>query len=499
MTGRRVLITNLTLAGRTGTEIVVRDLALGLARTGDRPMVYTPRLGPIAAELCAAGIPVVDDIAAVPATPDVIHGHHVIQTGVALARFPQVPAVFVCHDLTAWHDTPPRLPGVCAWATVSQAFRARVAADTGLPPEAVQLVLNGVDTDRFRPGPDLPSRPRRALAFAKNQGHLDGIRAACARRDIALDVIGAAVGRIVETPETLLPDYDLVFASALTAIEAMACLRPVVVCDGRGLAGMATLESYDDMRCGNFGIATFTEPVTAAAVGREIDRYDPAAARAVGQHLRGDAGLAAWVDRWRVVHAGVQAAPRGPVDDAVWRTALARHLQAWDPEVAPASWSAERAGLIRRLARLDSGLLPVTPGVAVAATDGDHLSLSGFHEPESWGVWSARPACGLRFRPATDVGPGRIRLRLAPFLPPGAPDTVLTVSLDGHLLGTVPFAAADGAEPREIEFAVGTLPAGDDVRLGFRSGPCRSPAELGLSADVRPLGFSLIGLALLAD
>ena len=499
MTGLRVLITNVTLAGRTGTEIVVRDLALGLARAGDRPMVYAPRSGPIADELRRAGIPVVDDIAAVPATPDVIHGHHVIQTAVALARFPQVPAVFVCHDREAWHDTPPRLPGVRAWATVSDSFRTRVAADTGLAPEAVQLVLNGVDTDRFQPGPALPPRPRRALAFAKNQGHLDGIRAACARRDISLDVVGAAVGRIVEAPEALIPAYDLVFASALTAIESLACLRAVVVCDGRGLAGMADPATYEALRHGNFGVGTFTGPVTAGAVGAAIDRYDPLMAVAVGQRLRAEAGLTAWTDRWRAVYAGILASPVGPEDREARNTALAVHLQTWDPAVAPSSWTAERASLIRTLARLDSGLAPLDPGVTVAATDGDRLSLTGFHAPEAWGVWSAQPTCSLRFRPAMALGPGRIRLRLAPFLPAGSPDARLTVTLNGQPLGELSFPGADGAEPRDVWFEVDALDGVTDAWLGFHSTPCRSPVSLGLSADVRRLGFSLIEIAVEPD
>lgn len=491
MSGLRVLITNLTLAGRTGTEIVVRDLALGLARAGDRPMVYAPRLGSIAAELRAAGIPVVDDIAAVPATPDVIHGHHVIQTAVALARFPATPAVFVCHDLTAWHDTPPRLPGVRAWATVSEAFRARVADEAGLARGAVHLVLNGVDTDRFQPGSPLPPRPRRALAFAKNHGHLDGIRAACARRGIPLDVVGAAVGRIVDAPETLIPDHDLIFASALTAIESLACLRAVVVCDGRGLAGLADLQTYDALRQGNFGVGTFTGPVTADAVGAAIDRYDPVAAVAVGERLRGDAGLTAWVDRWRAVHAGVLADPAGPDDGAARNTALAVHLQTWDPGIAPSSWTSERAILMRTLDRLDSGLVPLDPGVTVAATDGDRLSLTGFHLPEAWGVWSARPTCALRFRPSTAIGPGRIRLRLAPFQPSDRPDGGLVVALNGDQLGTASFRVADGSDLRDVWFDFDALDGMTDGWLTFRSGPCRSPVSVGRSADVRPLGFSL--------
>ena len=62
--GLRVLVTNRVLANRTGTELYVRDLALGLLRRGHHPVAYSPLLGKVAEELRAASVPVVDDLAA---------------------------------------------------------------------------------------------------------------------------------------------------------------------------------------------------------------------------------------------------------------------------------------------------------------------------------------------------------------------------------------------------------------------------------------------------
>jgi hypothetical protein len=53
MRALRVLITNLTLASRTGTETYVRDLALGLLERGHTPIVYTTDPGDIAREIVA--------------------------------------------------------------------------------------------------------------------------------------------------------------------------------------------------------------------------------------------------------------------------------------------------------------------------------------------------------------------------------------------------------------------------------------------------------------
>ena len=112
MPGLRVLLTNITLASRTGTEINLRDLAISLLRAGHRPVVYSPTLGAIADEIRAATVPVVSELAAVGSPPEVIHGHHHPQTMAALLRFPGVPAVFFAHAWNAWWDVPPRFPRI---------------------------------------------------------------------------------------------------------------------------------------------------------------------------------------------------------------------------------------------------------------------------------------------------------------------------------------------------------------------------------------------------
>src|SRR5262249_58647483 len=101
MSALRVLITNTTLATRTGTETYVRDLAAALLRKGHRPAIYSPRHGDIAREIRELGVPVVDDLVALSDVPDVIHGHHHPETMAALLRFPRVPAIFVGDDSRA--------------------------------------------------------------------------------------------------------------------------------------------------------------------------------------------------------------------------------------------------------------------------------------------------------------------------------------------------------------------------------------------------------------
>lgn len=98
MGGMKVLITNFRVAARTGTELYVRDLAVRLLERGHTPVVYSPVLGELARELRRESVPVVNDLAAVAAPPDIIHGQQKRETMVALLHFAGVPGVYFCHD-----------------------------------------------------------------------------------------------------------------------------------------------------------------------------------------------------------------------------------------------------------------------------------------------------------------------------------------------------------------------------------------------------------------
>jgi glycosyltransferase involved in cell wall biosynthesis len=345
-----ILITNLRLSQRNGTEIVTRDLALGLRRLGHRPIILTQTDGPLTTELRGASIPVATDIAQIGVPVDVIHAHHTHMAAIAIARFPSAPCVFLAHDFVAWSDAPPLLPSVRRYLAVDETVADRLIFEHGLSTDAVRVHLNAVDLERFRPGPELPRKPRRALAFAKNAEHVAALREACAARAIELDVVGQAVGRLISAPEIWLPRYDLVFASALTALEAMACGRAVIVCDGRGLAGFATPARFAQWRSRNFGLRTLIAPVTTVAVLREIDAYDAESAAKVGRRVRQEAGLDAWLaallDLYRQAIAEHRASPPSEAEAAL---AMARHLQTWAPRVDERwPWMAERERLIQQ-------------------------------------------------------------------------------------------------------------------------------------------------------
>jgi hypothetical protein len=286
---RRVLIATLAMTTASGTVTYTRDLALALLRHGWTPIVYTSALGPQADVLRGATVSVVTDPAQLGAPPDVIHGHHMLETLSAMAHFPTVPALFVCHDSLAWHSIPPRKPGLRAYVDVDRNCRDRMTFEHGIPAESIRVLTNPVDLERFRRRGPLPPKPRRALVFsnlALENTFVAPIRAACAERGIEVDVIGVGSGRAVDHPEEVLPRYDLVFGKARCALEAAASGAAVIVCDARGMAGMLTTERVEGLRLLNLGARTLQLPATRENLLREIDRYDPADAAAVTDHIR---------------------------------------------------------------------------------------------------------------------------------------------------------------------------------------------------------------------
>jgi hypothetical protein len=309
----RILLTNRSLDERAGSELYLAELATRLLARGHSPIAFSPRLGRVAAALRAATIPVVDDLGALAEPPDLIHGQHHLAAMTAMLHFPRVPGLFVCHGWLPWEETPPRFPRFLRYVAVDFTTRERLVSEGGIPPERVAVVLNFVDLDRFRPRPPLPPRPRRALVFSNQASEgtfLPAVREACARSGIALEVAGVAAENRVERPEALLPGFDLVFAKARAALEAMAVGAAVVLCDQAGAGPLVTSADFDRLRPLNFGIRTLRNPVTADFLARQIARYDAADAAEVSRRLRATAGIEEAVDRLLELYAEVLAEHR---------------------------------------------------------------------------------------------------------------------------------------------------------------------------------------------
>lgn len=294
-----VLITNLILDQRSGTEIVVRDLALGLKRRGHTAVVYTPQPGQLADELLRHTVPVVDDLARLAVRPDVIHGHHTVETVEAMLHFAGTPAVFTCHDWGSWYDEAPLSPLVRCYIAVDEACRDRMVCRDGVPLERVRILHNAVDLNRFRRRGPLPIKPSRAVVFS-NTAHVDKtlehIITACSLCGIAVEQVGGP--NRIAYPEYKLPEFDLAFARGRSVLESLASGLAVIIADYTGFGGIVKRDTVEMMRRNNFGRRLMTETeVTVERIVDAIQQYNPEDAASVTDWVRANASLDDWLDQ----------------------------------------------------------------------------------------------------------------------------------------------------------------------------------------------------------
>ena len=370
MSGLKVLITNLMLEGWTGTELYVRDIARGLLQLGHRPVLYSPRLGRLAAEMRKETIPVVADLAQLSTPPDIIHGQHVNETLTALLHFGQAPALYFCHDWYFADDYPPRFPRILRYVAVDEQCHDKLVCEYGVPEEKAQIICQFVDLERFVPRGPLPAKPQRAAILCnhtKENEHLKAARQACARRGLTLDVYGAGVGRICERPEKVLRDYDIVFAKGRAALEAAAAGAAVVVYWWRRLGPMVKARDYEQLRANGFGVRSMSAQLTPEEFGRTIERaledYDASDAAEVSRLVRAGAGRNVAIrDLVQLYEEVIAEYATAPTDYETEARVAAAHIR----DMSLAHWK-QRQAIFNSTTFRVSEKLRRTPGIGTIA------------------------------------------------------------------------------------------------------------------------------------
>jgi hypothetical protein len=165
--------------------------------------------------------------------------------------------------------------------------------------------------------------------LGKFPNYIDAVREACAQRGLELSMLGPAGGPLVDDLPAHLRAYDLVFASARSALEALAAGCAVIVVDGRGFAGLVTSADVADWRQNNFGMRLLSQPASPELITAAIDRYDAADAQRVSRFIRDNASLAQYLDRLESIYREVIAeSVARPVDRDELLDAMGRSFRA---------------------------------------------------------------------------------------------------------------------------------------------------------------------------
>ena len=226
-------------------------------------------------------------------------------------------------------EQPLIFPRIMRYIAVDHTCRDRLQLEHGITAERISVILNFVDTERFRPRAPLPSVPKRALAFGNYFGAdvmLPILQAACEKAGLQLEVAGIGSNQEWPEPEARLGQYDIVFAKARAALEAMAVGAAVVLCGPRGLGSLVTPAEWESLRLLNFGVRAHNQPVTIENVLAQLRRYNPSASAAVSARVRAEATLPQAVDQLLCIYRDAVREFSVSPDSASGEIAAARYL-----------------------------------------------------------------------------------------------------------------------------------------------------------------------------
>lgn len=239
----------------TGTETYLLTLARELLSLGHRPFLYAPYLGgAVARETRRLGVEIADRLDRFAGAPlEVAHVSHNLVAYQVRRAFPALPMVFVSHGVVPFLEQPPAADlGVHAFVAVSEEVAANLAA-SGVPREAIRIVRNFVDVERFRPDGPVAPRPRRLLVLSYRME--DDIEARLRRAAAAAGIRVSRIGRGRRLARDVRPHIlraDVCVTGGRGVLEAMACGRPVIAHDYRHGDGMITRGNVMALAACNF-------------------------------------------------------------------------------------------------------------------------------------------------------------------------------------------------------------------------------------------------------
>ncbi|WP_394773706.1 hypothetical protein [Flavobacterium sp.] len=272
-----ILITNITISEYTGTETYVKELAIELINRGNLVEIFALIMGDLSQELIEKGINVTSNLKQLKLIPDIIHAHHNINTLKVINFFKFTPVVFFIHDRTSVFDHPLKHKNILKYVAVDYNCKERYFLENNFKEEDIEIVYNWVNTDRFSLKKQINKQLKKALVFSNylNENNVyPQIKEACKELGVEVEIIGYSSGNICLQPEKILHKYDLVFAKAKAAIEAMATGAAVIVCDFRGLGGMVTTSNMKHFRDFNFGMKLMKNIPTKNNLIAEINKYN---------------------------------------------------------------------------------------------------------------------------------------------------------------------------------------------------------------------------------
>jgi hypothetical protein len=372
----RILISNIDVTGRTGTEMYVRDLSQAFHMRGHEVEIFTSNRGPLADEIEAFGVSVRTELREL-SLPDIIHAQHTYESLALAAHFPGVPMVYVGHDATALFDHPLRLTQIQRYIPVDDSVRERFVERLGISEDRVTVVPNLIDFSRFRERGPLPAHPQRVLLWSNYAGPSEArcAREFCQERGMEFHAVGRHFGNLQANPGDLPAQYDVVIAKGRCALESAAAGAAVIYGDAAGCGGMFQSKRFLENGGRMAGRKWLTEAFQPSALRRAMDNYDPEDAAQVSRIVRRTYGEANVVAQLLQIYT---QALGGTTQSGVGET-LADELAWWAKNWQHETQQAEAANQLFSSKSIGGGVEPEPTEESFAQS----LPRMGWHEREA--------------------------------------------------------------------------------------------------------------------
>ncbi len=284
-----VLITNTTLANNGGTQTVVFEIARLLRQRGHQVMLYSSQLGHVAELLIEDQFAVVSNLRDLPFKPDIIHGQHHLETMSALLALPETPALYYIHGVTPWQERVPVHPRILGYINLSEISTFRLSVQKSIPPSRIHVLENHVNFGLF-PAPKPPSQHLRTAAYCPRitatPATLANVERLCREHGIELHHETEWSRGTISDPLAVFQEYDLIFGTGRTALEALAVGCVVSTTDHEKLGPLITPANIMERRTVNFTMALWEDQTPYETLSRQLADYQPGAQQEVYDFIR---------------------------------------------------------------------------------------------------------------------------------------------------------------------------------------------------------------------
>jgi hypothetical protein len=272
----KILVTNVWLSERGGSELFTKWLTISLHRAGHEVTCFTPVCGIVSEEIAHAGVCVVSDLEALRGRYfDLIHAHHRTPSALVKQMFPQVPMLYLAHGTEPEEEQPPKeVLGRVRYLAISEGVKHNLNERHAILD--VDIVRNPIDVDEFRSFSEIRSEPRSAILLknAIDPGDFSIMESFFKDRGIAFDLVGGPKSR----PDVVnaINEADLVISWGRGVLEALACERAVIAYGHDHLVdGMITSDNFYGFRTRSFNGRVGRQPLSRETLARELEKYVP--------------------------------------------------------------------------------------------------------------------------------------------------------------------------------------------------------------------------------